>query len=134
MATKGASTVCATTLPTYIPYTDTDTPHVVLLHTFIHTNVFLNHVCLLLTFVLQNHPGIILEICPFNARHRVPPSEIRHHKANCVDRVLIEQDMMIGEGVNVVCKCLLPVFYIKKYTLLIYIRSIHTTTQYVFLN
>ncbi|XP_070534152.1 uncharacterized protein [Ptychodera flava] len=42
----------------------------------------------------KNFPTVILEPCPFNARHLVKKHEYRHHLCTCPDKVMLEQDVL----------------------------------------
>ncbi|XP_038052173.1 uncharacterized protein LOC119724926 [Patiria miniata] len=45
----------------------------------------------------KNHRGAKKHFCPFNARHIIPVSELRHHVANCPDRSTIEPDLAYAQ-------------------------------------
>ncbi|XP_071803898.1 uncharacterized protein [Asterias amurensis] len=46
----------------------------------------------------KNHILANMSICPFNARHIIPISELRHHVANCLDRSTIEPDIAYAQA------------------------------------
>uniref|UniRef100_A0A336MS52 CSON000971 protein n=1 Tax=Culicoides sonorensis TaxID=179676 RepID=A0A336MS52_CULSO len=46
-----------------------------------------------LTKCAKQYPDIKLEMCIFNANHRVKKEEMQAHKATCPDRIRFEQEM-----------------------------------------